>query len=202
MLEWVQELIFNVGYVGLGLLSFLENIFPPIPSEVIMPLGGFLVAQGRLSFVGVVLAGTLGTLLGALVLYALGRLFSQELLEQWATRYGRWLLLDAEDIAEAFGWFDRHGHKAIFVGRLVPAVRSLISIPAGSARMKLGPFLAYTAIGTVIWSSGLAYLGMLLGANYEVIGDYLGWIKYGVIAIVFLFGVWWMLRKIRRRRVA
>jgi membrane protein DedA with SNARE-associated domain len=199
MVEWIQELIFNVGYLGLGFLSFLENIFPPMPSEIIMPLGGFLVAQGRLTFVGVVLAGATGSLLGAIVLYAIGWLFNQERLERWTARWGRWLLLDVEDVRQVFEWFERHGHKAVFFGRLVPGIRSLISVPAGASHMNLIPFMIYSTLGTVIWSGALAYGGMVLGQQYEILGEYIGTATYVVLGIIVLAGLYWLFRKTRQR---
>ena len=188
----------DLGYAGLALLTFLENIFPPLPSEIILPLGGFLVAQGQLSLIGVTLAGTLGSVGGGLALYFLGRQVRQERLAAWAERYGGWLLLTADDINEAFDWFGRHGTKAVFLARLVPGVRSLISIPAGACRMDLLPFLLYTTLGTAIWSAVLAYAGMALGAEYGEFGRVLQWATYVVIAMTVLAVVSWGMKKRRR----
>ena len=198
MTDWIIPLIHELGYIGLAFLTFLENVFPPIPSEVIIPVGGFLVAQGRLTLIGVVLAGTMGSLAGGIVLYAMGRQFSQERLTGWADRYGHWLLLTVEDVDKAFDWFDRHGRWAVFLARLVPGVRSLISIPAGSHAMDLVPFLIYTALGTAIWSAALAFGGIVLGARYEQIGHLMDWVTYGVIALLVLGVLRWVVKRRRR----
>jgi membrane protein DedA with SNARE-associated domain len=195
--EWITRLIHNLGYVGLTLLTFLENVFPPIPSEIIMPLGGFLVAQGELTLVGVVLAGTLGSILGGLVLYALGGQFNQDWLKGWVDRHGHWMLLTVDDIDKAFEWFDRHGTWAVFFARLVPGVRSLISIPAGTNRMNLVSFLLFTALGTAIWSWILACGGVVLGARYERFGQLMDWVSYLVIAVVAVAAVRWFVNRKR-----
>ena len=195
MTEWIIQLIHELGYVGLVFLTFLENIFPPIPSEIIMPLGGFLVVQGKLTLGGVILAGTVGSLAGGIVLYAMGRQFRQERLRRWTDRYGHWLLLTVEDVDKAFDWFDRHGKWAVFLARLVPGVRSLISIPAGSNKIDLIPFLFYTALGSAIWSAVLAYGGVVLGARYERIGHLMDWVTYGMVALVALAVVRWLIKR-------
>ena len=143
MAEWIKSFMESLGYLGIGLLMFLENIFPPIPSELIMPLAGFTAAQGRLSFWGAVAAGIVGSVLGQLPLYYLGRLAGEEQLKRWADRYGKWLTVSHEEIERAKGWFDHHGGKAVFLCRLIPGIRSLISIPAGMAKMHLLAFLLY-----------------------------------------------------------
>jgi membrane protein DedA with SNARE-associated domain len=195
MTEWVRQLVNNMGYAGLGFLTFLENIFPPLPSEVILPLGGYLVSQGQLTLLGVILAGTAGSLLGAVVLYYVGRQFSQERLEEWADRYGGWLLLTADDVQQAFDWFDRHGRKAVFFARLVPGVRSLISIPAGTCGMNLPPFLLYTAVGTALWSGALVYGGSVLGEQYQNLSRILQWASYVVIALLVGTFIMWVYKK-------
>ncbi|HSM57984.1 MAG TPA: DedA family protein [Candidatus Sulfomarinibacteraceae bacterium] len=197
MNEWIRQLVVNMGYVGLALLTFVENVFPPLPSEVILPLGGFLASQGRLTLAGVVLAGTAGSLMGAVVLYYVGRWFSQERLERWATDHGAWLLLTANDVQQAFDWFGRHGRAVVFFGRLVPGIRSLISIPAGACGMRMAPFLLYTALGTALWSALLAYGGNLLGEQYESLGRVLRWATYAVIALLLVAIISWA---VKRRR--
>ncbi len=191
----------SLGYVGIVALMFLENIFPPIPSELIMPLAGFTSAQGKLTFIGVVLAGMLGSVLGALPLYYLGRLLGEERLKELADRYGRWLTVSSDEIEKADRWFDRHGHKAVFFGRLIPGVRSLISIPAGISGMNLLTFLLYSALGTGIWAAVLAYLGRLLGENYDKVNTYLGPVAYVVLGGLVIVGAAWVwYRKQRRGR--
>src|SRR5687767_8334789 len=147
MLKWISDLMNDLGYWAITFLMFLENIVPPIPSEVVMPLAGFTAAQGKLSLVGVIIAGTIGAVLGALPIYYLGRTMGPERLKQWADKHGRWLTVCGEDIDKAKKWFDRYGKIAIMLGHLAPGVRSFISLPAGMTRMNLPLFLLYTAIG-------------------------------------------------------
>lgn len=195
MLDWIKNLMDSLGYIGIVCLMFLENVFPPIPSEVIMPLAGFTAAQGNLSFIGVVLAGTLGSVVGALPLYYLGRVVGEDRLKQWADRYGKWLTVSGKEIERADQWFERHGPKAVFIGRLVPGVRSLISIPAGISGMNLLQFLLYSAVGALIWTALLAYLGWLLGENYERVNTYLGPITYVVVGGLLIAGIIWVVRR-------
>lgn len=199
MAEWIKGFMESLGYLGIALLMFLENIFPPIPSELIMPLAGFTSAQGDLTFIGVVLAGTLGSVIGALPLYYLGRVVGEERLKQWADRYGKWLTVSGKEIERADQWFERHGHKAVFFGRLVPGVRSLISIPAGISGMNVLQFLLYSAAGALIWTAVLAYLGRLLGQNYERVNEYLGPITYVVLGGLLIAGIIWVVRRKKRQ---
>jgi len=197
MVDWAKTLVNGLGYTGLTVLMFLENVFPPIPSEIIMPLGGFLTTTQELTFIGVVLAGTLGSVLGALPLYCLGHHFDEEYLKKIADHHGGWILITSTDIDQASVWFDRHGSMAVFFGRLVPGVRSLISIPAGSCHMPMGKFLLLTAGGAGIWTTFLAYAGRLLGEHYDQINEYLQPISY-VVATLFVVGfIWWMVKKYR-----
>ncbi len=195
MSGWIEQVVTEFGYLGLALLTLLENVFPPLPSEVILPLGGYLAQQGRLAIVGVVLAGTVGSVLGGLVLYWLGSRFDRERLVAWAGRHGGWLLLTREDIEQAFDWFERHGTKAVFLARLVPGVRSLISIPAGTCGMQIAPFLFYTTLGTALWSALLATAGMILGAQYQQVGRVLQWATYALVALVLLSIVRWIVKR-------
>ncbi|MPZ76573.1 MAG: DedA family protein [Deltaproteobacteria bacterium] len=182
----VIDTIDSLGYLGIVLLMFVENVFPPIPSEVIMPLAGFMVMQGKLSFAGIVAAGTVGSVLGALPLYYVGRLINERSLKELADRHGRWLTISGKDIERAKEWFDKHGSATVLLCRLVPAIRSLISIPAGIARMNLVLFLAYTTIGTTLWTSLLAYLGYFLGSNFARVGEYFDLISWVVVAAIVL----------------
>lgn len=195
MSGWIEQVVTEFGYLGLALLTLLENVFPPLPSEVILPLGGYLAQQGRLTIVGVVLAGTAGSVLGGLLLYWLGSRFERDRLVAWAGRHGGWLLLTRDDVEQAFDWFERHGTKAVFFARLVPGVRSLISIPAGTCRMRMAPFLFYTTLGTAIWSALLAAAGMILGAQYQQVGRVLQWAAYALVALVLLSIVRWIIKK-------
>jgi membrane protein DedA with SNARE-associated domain len=198
MLNWITSTLDTLGYPGIVLLMCLENVFPPLPSELIMPLAGFLATKDQFSLVGVVLAGTLGSVLGALPLYGLGYLMGEARVKAWAERYGTWLMVSAEDVEQAKGWMDRHGRKAVFLCRLVPGVRSLISIPAGFVRMPLTPFLLYTALGTGVWAALLATAGRLLGERYAQVKTYLGPVAYVVLGLIALA---WVVRVVRRKRV-
>ena len=200
MTAFITDLVNDLGYVGLALLTFVENLFPPIPSELVMPLGGFLVAEGRLTLPGVVFAGTLGSVAGSVIFYFLGSYFPRERLQQWVDRRGHWLLLTVDDVQKAYRWFDRHGRAAVFFGRLIPGVRSLISLPAGSSAMPLGPFLIYSALGAGLWSAALAYGGMLLGEQYERISRLLRQVDAVIVALLLLTAAIWIVRRLRKRR--
>jgi membrane protein DedA with SNARE-associated domain len=192
MTKWIMDLIASAGYFGVVFLMFVENVFPPIPSEFIMPLAGFMAADDKFSLFGVIIAGTIGSVLGALPLYYLGAKLGEERLKKFAERHGRWLTLSPEDIDRADEWFDRHGAKAVLLCRLVPGIRSFISIPAGFNRMNLASFLLFTTIGAGVWTSLLAYAGYYLGANFRQIGECLDvatYIVFGTIIVLYLWRV-------------
>lgn len=202
MATWIMDVMVGLGYPGIALLMFIENVFPPIPSELIMPLAGFLAAEGELSIVGVIIAGTIGSVVGALPLYWIGMKLGKWRLSQWAERYGRWLTISPEDIDNADDWFGRHGRKAVFLGRLVPGIRSLIAIPAGLHHMPMLPFLVYTTIGSSIWTAALAAAGYLLGGEFHEVEKYLdpvsGFVLGGLV-------IWYIVRVVRqgkRRRAS
>jgi membrane protein DedA with SNARE-associated domain len=185
-----MNLIASTGYFGIVFLMFAENVFPPIPSEFIMLLAGFMVSEDKFSLIGVIVAGTLGSVLGALPLYYLGAKLGEERLKKFAERHGRWLTLSPNDIDRADDWFDRRGAKAVLFCRLVPGIRSFISIPAGFNRMNLGSFLLFTAIGASVWTSILAYAGYILGTNFRQIGEYLDVATYIVFGTIIVFYLW------------
>lgn len=188
MLEWIIRLMNLMGYFAIVLLMFIENIFPPIPSELIMPLAGFIAVQGRFSLVGIIMAGTIGSVLGALPLYYLGKIIGEERLKPWIKKYGKWLTISCHDIDKAKKWFSQHGGAAVFICRLVPGIRSLISIPAGMGKMNLWLFLLYTTMGSALWSGLLGWGGYMLGSRYSEVEKYLGTASYLVLgAIVALY---------------
>lgn len=195
MAEWITDTITRMGYGGIVLLMFLENVFPPTPSELIMPFAGMVAGRGNLSLVGVILAGTLGSLLGALPLYYLGWKIGEERLRDWADRHGHWLAVDGSDITRAREWFERHGNRIVFLSRMVPAIRSLISIPAGADRMPMGTFLVLSALGQCLWCALLAYLGSILGQNYRQIERFLDPVTYAVFALIGGLFLWRILRR-------
>jgi membrane protein DedA with SNARE-associated domain len=190
MATWVIQLIAAMGYGGIVVLTIVENVWPPIPSEVIMPLAGFMAAQGRLSWLGVILAGTLGSVLGAVPLYYLGRRIGDERVKGFADRHGRWLTVSRADLDRAQQWFDRHGRMVVLVCRLVPGVRSLISIPAGMERMPLALFLLFTTVGAGLWTTLLVAAGYGLGANFRQVEAYLDPASYVVLAVLVGLYVW------------
>ena len=191
MFDWMVRFVTDTGYVGVALLMFAENVFPPIPSELIMPLAGFVAARGELSLPGVIVAGALGSIAGLHLWYELGRAIGTERLGRWAERHGRWLGLDAEDVEAARAWFDRHGPFAVLLGRLVPTVRTLISVPAGVARMGRARFLALSAAGTLVWAGGLAIAGHILESQYDRVVD---WVNPVATAVVVALVLLWLYR--------
>lgn len=199
MLDWMTNTISSLGYLGIGLLMFLENLFPPIPSELIMPLAGFTVARGQMQFIPAIAAGVLGTVIGALPWYYAGKILGTERLQQLADKYGKWISISSKDITKADRWFDRHGSKAVFFCRLVPGVRTLISLPAGISGMHLVPFLLYSTLGTLLWVGLLTYLGYVLGDNYELVDEYLGPVSKIVVVTLFIAFILWVVRKNMRR---
>lgn len=189
MASWIIAFISSTGYWGILLLMLVENVFPPIPSELIMPLAGFMVAQDKLTFLGATLAGMAGSVIGALPFYYAGKKLGEDRVKRFADRHGRWLTVSGQDIERASRWFDRHGGAAVFLCRLIPGVRSLISVPAGIARMNFVKFLFYTSIGTALWAGLLAYVGYVLGSNFTKVGEYLdpvSWIVFGAIAVLYV----------------
>ncbi len=155
-----------IGYGAILLAMFLENLIPPIPSELIMPLGGFYVAQGQLDFIPVVLVGLIGTVIGALPWYGIGKLVNEERIEKWLEKNGRWIGINSQDLARSRKWFNKYGVSLVFWGRLVPGIRTLISVPAGVELMPITPFLIWTTAGSLIWTLFLTITGFYLGDNY------------------------------------
>lgn len=200
--EWVTGVIEALGYPGLTALVALENVFPPIPSEVILPLAGFLASQGRFSFILVLAATTIGSLIGALVLYGVGAAAGRSRVRRLVERFGHWALLTPDDLTRAEGWFDRYGTIAVFTGRLAPIVRSLVSIPAGYSRMPIGQFLLLTGIGSALWNGILISLGWALGESWQSIERYVDWLQYLVIAVVAILVVRFVWQRLRTRSVA
>lgn len=192
-------LIAAIGEWGVGLFTLLETVFPPIPSEVILPLAGFLAQQGELNLPLVVVTSVLGAYVGALLLYWLGAALGQERAIRWLAKLP---LVDRDDFVRASEWFSRHGRAAVFFGRLIPGVRSLISLPAGASRMHLLTFSAFTIAGSTLWNGLLIGLGAALGTQYELIDRYSAFINYVVYAAIAGVVVWLVVRRIRRRRAA
>jgi membrane protein DedA with SNARE-associated domain len=182
----VIDIINRFGYVGIGFLIAIENIFPPIPSEIILTFGGFMTTFSTMNVWGVIGAATIGSVIGAIVLYYIGRILNAERLERFFdSKLGKRLHLKREDVHRAEGWFLRHGNKTVFFCRFIPIVRSLISVPAGAAKMKIGVFLSLTAVGTAIWNIVLVFLGKFAGDAWGTVAGYFN--IYSVIfAVIFV----------------
>jgi membrane protein DedA with SNARE-associated domain len=194
---WVLDVIDALGAPGVAALVALENVFPPIPSEVVLPLAGFLAGAGQLSLLAVIAAATVGSVVGAGLLYWAGAALGRTRLDGFADRMP---LMEPADIDKASDWFDRHGRSAVLIGRLVPGVRSLISVPAGVARMPVGWFLLYTTVGSAAFNTALILLGHQLGSRWKSIGEYSDPINYTVYAVLGLLLAVAVTRRIRSRR--
>lgn len=197
MLNTVTSIITTLGYPGITGLMFLENIYPPLPSEIIMPLAGFSVAQGELNLFFVILSGTLGSVLGTTIWYYVGHFVGKERIIRWTNRYGKWFTVSPKDVEKADAWFDRNNKLAVFLGRLIPGVRSVISIPAGISGMRLIPFLIFTAFGSLIWTAGLTLLGYFLRQNWELADQFIAPIG---VAVILLIIIWYFVRFFREHR--
>lgn len=194
---WVVSVVDALGPLGVGLLVALENLFPPIPSEVILPVAGYVASQGQMSLAWAIVGATIGAVVGAIALYGLGVWFGRDRLRRWLDRLP---LMEVEDLDRAEAWFERHGGQAVLIGRCVPIVRSLVSIPAGLERMAVPKFLLYTAIGSAVWNSGLVVAGYVLGSQWEDVGHYSDYINYAVYVVVVVLVVRFVWTRLRRRR--
>lgn len=182
----IEQIIAALGYPGIALVMLVENLFPPIPSELVMPFAGFLAGRGEMNLALALLAGTIGSVVGAVVLYYIGLWAGERAVRAFVRRYGRFFLLSEEDLDRTIRFFERRGNAVVFFGRLVPLVRSLISIPAGTSRMPMGMFLLFTILGSAIWNVVLAGAGLALGENWDQI---LGFIRQYERAILVALAV-------------
>ncbi|WP_336141295.1 DedA family protein [Acinetobacter sp. 102] len=198
--EWVLSIMEKLGYLGIAFLMFLDNIFPPIPSEIIMPSAGYTASKGELTLIGVIIAGSAGSILAAMLFYWIGRKVPQQRLFQFIERYGKYLRIQVADLDKALTWFNKHGHRIVFFGRMIPAVRSLISIPAGISRMPFSKFMLYSSAGTLIWTSFLAYLGYHFSENQTLMLAILQRISYLIFALIALYIIWWVIKKFYRSK--
>lgn len=196
---WVVDVVDALGPLGVGLLVALENLFPPIPSEVILPVAGYVASQGQMSLAWAIVGATVGAVVGAIALYGLGVWFGRARLRRWLDRLP---LMEVEDLDRAEAWFERHGGQAVLIGRCVPIVRSLVSIPAGLERMPVPTFLLYTAVGSAVWNSALVVAGYALGSQWEDVGHYSDYINYAVYVVVAVLVVRFVWTRLRRRRSA
>lgn len=196
---WVVSVIEAIGNLGVALLIALENVFPPIPSEVILPLAGFTAGRpdSSMTLVTAVIFATIGSVVGAWVLYGLGRVLGEERTRAFLL----WLPLTKEsDVQKTEDWFNAHGRWTVFLGRMIPIFRSLISLPAGVVKMNLIGFTLLTAVGSAIWNALLIWAGYLLGQNWTAVQDYVGYFAYAVVAIIVLALAWWVIKRVRENR--
>lgn len=202
MENWITDIMSQYGYIGIFLLIMLENIFPPIPSEVILTFGGYMTTQSEMTAMGVILVSTAGSVAGAIILYGVGLLMDVSRLEKIVDRWGRVLRLTRKDIYKADSWFDKYGIWTVFFCRLIPLIRSLISIPAGMSNMKFGLFLLFTTLGTLIWNTILVSVGVAVGDNWEAIVDVMDVysnIAYVLIIIAVIASILWYIQFRKRR---
>ena len=205
--NWVQDVINQFGYFGVALLVVIENIFPPIPSEIVLPFAGFVaqqgsagVAQSDTSVIGMMIAATIGSVVGALILYVISSAIGPERLRAFVQRFGRWFGVKQTDLLRAEAWFDRRSFVAVLVGRCVPLIRSIVSIPAGFRRMKLTSFILLTAVGSAVWNIALIGAGALLGDQWERVGEYVGVFQWLVIAAILVLLVRFVYLRLQNRR--
>ena len=211
--NWVQDVINQFGYLGVALLVVIENVFPPIPSEIVLPFAGFVAQQGAsavnatagaaqsdTTVVGMMIAATVGSVVGALILYFVSAAIGPERLRGFVERFGKWFGVKRSDLVRAEEWFDRRSSAAVLVGRCVPLIRSIVSIPAGFRRMKLTSFVVLTAIGSAVWNIALIGAGAVLGDQWERVGEYVGVFQWLVIAAVLLLLVRFVVSRLKNRR--
>lgn len=193
--EWITDLMHQMGLPGVAFLVALEKVFPPIPSELILPLAGYLAGRGRMSLPGVIIAATIGSVAGALILYWIAAHLGDERARVFARHYGRWLRISDRDLDRAGDWFDRYGDRAVLIGPLIPVIRSAVSLPAGFRGMPVWKFTGYTAIGSAVWNSVLIGLGRWLGDRWQLVEEYTGYFSYIVLALIVAGLGWFIWRR-------
>ena len=198
--QWVQDVIESLGYLGVALLVIAENLFPPIPSEIVLPFAGFVARRGDGSVIVMVVASTVGSVIGALVLYAIAAAIGPERIHAFVVRFGKWFGVKESDMVRAEEWFDRRSNVAVLVGRCVPLIRSLVSIPAGFRRMRFSSFVVLTAIGSAVWNVALIGAGAALGDQWDRVGDYVGIFQWIVILAIVAAAARFVLVKRRARQ--
>jgi membrane protein DedA with SNARE-associated domain len=190
--DWIVDVIKEIGYLGVALLVALESVFPPIPSEVVLPAAGLASSRGEANVVVMVVAATIGSVLGAWALYLIAAAIGEVRLHALVVRYGRWVGVKPRDLTRAESWFDDHSNSAVLICRCIPLIRSLVSIPAGFRRMNPVAFTLYTAIGSAVWNALLIGAGYQLGDRWEVVGDWVGVLQYVVVAAIAVWLAWWV----------
>ena len=195
--QWAVDVMEAIGAPGAGMAIALENLFPPLPSEVILPLAGFTASQGNFSLVAALVWTTLGSVIGAWALYGLGAWLGRRRMRALVSRVP---LVDIEDVDKVEAWFNRHGYKAVFFGRMIPIFRSLISIPAGIERMPIWKFLGLTTAGSLIWNAIFVFAGYYLGESWHIVEEYAGVFQKIVIVACVLVAVWFVVSKVRSHK--
>lgn len=190
---FIINTISSLGYFGVGALMALESACVPLPSEVIMPFAGFLAAQGRFSLLGVTLAGALGCVVGSIIAYAVGAWGGRGFIE----KYGKYILISHHDLTLADNFFNKYGSGAIFFSRLLPVIRTFISLPAGIAKMDFPKFAVYSFLGSLPWSFGLAYLGKILGDHWNTLGVYFHKFDFVIVVVIIVFVAWYVRRHLK-----
>ncbi|MGB9737045.1 MAG: DedA family protein [Chloroflexus aggregans] len=200
---WIESIILAIGYPGITLVMLAENLFPPIPSELVMPFAGFLVGRGEMNLFLAIGAGTLGSVLGAIVLYYIGMLAGEPLVRPFFRHYGRFFLLSEQDLDKALHAFTTYGDVIVLGGRVIPIIRSLISLPAGMNRMPMGRFLIFTTLGSAVWTSLLTIGGVILGANWEFVIEIIDQYQKLVLVVLAIGAVVFVVQRLRNlHRVA
>ena len=186
-----------MGYTGVGFLMMLESMIFPIPSELVMPFAGFLIAEGEMTFFWVISSSIIGSLIGSLLSYYIGYKGGKRFL----IKYGKYFLLDEEHLAKTEQWFSKKGELTILIGRFIPVVRHLISIPAGFGKMNIKRFILYTAIGAGIWNAFLTYIGFVLGNNWESISHYSDYFSWGILIVIVIVGAYFFFKEIKKKKI-
>ena len=199
MFDWITGLIARMGYFGVAMLMFLENLVPPVPSELIMPLAGYVASKGEMQHMFALIAGTVGSFAGAYLWFYAARRIGERRLRRFVQKHGKWVALSCRDINQANDWFHRHGAMSVFVGRLIPGVRTFISVPAGLSDMSPLAFSFYTLLGTVLWTGLLLLAGHILRENFELVSDYVGVLSNAVFAIFAATVIWRYIQQWRHR---
>lgn len=193
----IIQLIQGTGYFGIFILMGLESALIPIPSEITMPFSGFLAQQGTLNIYLIIVVGTVANLAGSLLAYWIGYALEETVLLKLIRKYGKFILVDEHDYNRAKGWFDKYGDKIVFASRLLPGVRTIISLPAGMFEMNLKKFVIYTTVGCLIWSAFLTYVGYILGANWALLDPYYRKFEYVIVAVLILAVLWYINHKLK-----
>jgi membrane protein DedA with SNARE-associated domain len=199
LVEFAINLIEQLGYLGLFIGIFLEAIIPPIPSEVILPLAGFLVSKGEMQFFLAVLSATAASLVSAILIYGIGFFGGEKLIPNLVERYGKYVFISMKDYEKALNWTQKYGLKIAFFSRLIPGVRSIISLPLGMAKVSFTKFCLYTIGGALLWNSILIFIGLKLGDNWEIISPYLGYIEYLILLLVIIIIIRFVYKRIKSK---